>query len=168
MLNEFLNIIMKVQHQNDFEARAALLAVLGGIAQHVVGRRSVGNLIRRSLDSHDIEEQLAAIWAAEQLVKVDGEFAHAIVGQVTKMLHDPAVPVHLHSKLLSVLGQCHSSAATDVLESIKKLLSGSILKNPVSGSDHAFSIDCCRIGITKDSHHVIGGYHSRLYNLVMG
>ena len=65
------------------------------------------------------------------------------------MLHDPAVPVHLHSKLLSVLGQCHSSAASDVLESIKKLLSGSILKNPVSGSDHAFSIDCCRIGIIQ-------------------
>ena len=55
--------------------------MLGGIAQHVVGRRSVGNLIRRSLDSRDMEEQLAAIWAAEQLVKVDGEFASATVGQ---------------------------------------------------------------------------------------
>ena len=28
-LDEFLGIIMKVQHQNDFTARASLLAVLG-------------------------------------------------------------------------------------------------------------------------------------------
>ena len=35
-LEIFLNRIMPVQHQNDFTARAALLAVLGGLSEHLV------------------------------------------------------------------------------------------------------------------------------------
>ena len=99
-LDQFLGIIMKVQHQNDFAARSSLLAVLGGLSDHVKGKRSVANLIRRSLDSRDEEEQAAAIWASQQLVQVDGEFSRAIVSHMVEMLNDPALPLHIHSKLL--------------------------------------------------------------------
>ena len=66
-VDQFLGIIMKVQHQNDFTARASLLSVLGALCDHVRGKRQVANLIRRSLDSRDGEEQSAAVWASERL-----------------------------------------------------------------------------------------------------
>ena len=84
----------------------------------------MANLLRRSLDSHDAEEQNAAIWASGQLVKVDGEFSRAIVNHIVQLLDDPALPLYLHSKLLSILGQCHSTAAVDVLESLEHLIKG--------------------------------------------
>ena len=143
-LDEFLRIILKVQHQNDFKARAALLAVLGGIAQHVAGKRSVANLLRRSLDSRDSEEQNAAIWASGELVKVDGEFSRATVRHIFQLLNDPALPLNLHSSLLSILGQCHSTAALDVLDSLKNLIKGGNLNSPVSSSNSYFAIDCCK------------------------
>ena len=143
-LDEFLRIILKVQHQNDFKARAALLAVLGGIAQHVAGKRSVANLLRRSLDSRDLDEQNAAIWASGELVKVDGEFSRATVPHIVQLLNDPALPLNLHSSLLSILGQCHSTAAFDVVDSLKNLIKGSNLNSPVASSNSYFAIDCCK------------------------
>ena len=56
--------------------------------------------------------------------KVDGEFSKATVGHVVQLLNDPALPMNLQSKLLSILGQCHSNAAVDVLESLKLLIKG--------------------------------------------
>ena len=101
-------------------------------------------MIRRSLDSRDEEEQAAAIWASQQLVQVDGEFSRAIVTHMVEMLNDPALPLYIHSKLLTTLGKSHASAANDAVDSLQALIKGSILKSPVSSSKTRFAIECCK------------------------
>lgn len=133
---------MQVQHQNDFTARASLLSVLGAIAEHVAGNRSVSHLVRRSLDSLDDEEQDAAIWASEQLIKVDGEFARATIGHVVKMLTDPSIPLNLHGRLINILGSSHSSAADDSFQSLSLHLKGLNTSCPMAGTNMRIASRC--------------------------
>ena len=63
---------------------------------------------------------------------------------MVEMLNDPALPLYIHSKLLTTLGKSHASAANDAVDSLQALIKGSILKSPVSSSKTRFAIECCK------------------------
>ena len=131
-----------MQHQNDFSARASLLSVLGAIAEHLAGNRSVAHLVRRSLDSLDDEEQDAAIWASEQLIVIDGEFARATIGHVVQMLADQSIPLSLHARLIKILGSSHSSAADEAFHSLNHHLRGLNTNSPIAGTNSRIASKC--------------------------
>ena len=141
-LDIFLSIIMNVQHQNDFRARAALINTIGAIAEHLGGNRSVGHLIRRSLDSPDDGERDAAIWSAQQLIKFDSEFAVATIGHVVDMLNDPSLPSETCRKLVKILGASHAAASDHAINCLTRQLKNLNTTSPVGQIGCELASEC--------------------------
>lgn len=141
-LDIFLSIIMNVQHQNDFRARAALINTIGAIAEHLGGNRTVGHLIRRSLDSQDEGERDAAIWSAQQLIKYDSEFASSTIGHIVDMLNDPSLPSDSFRKLVKILGASHAAASDHAINCLTRQLKNVNTSSVIGGIGCELASEC--------------------------
>ncbi|XP_048259682.1 integrator complex subunit 7-like [Haliotis rufescens] len=111
-VDEFVRRIFSVIHSNDPVARAITLRTLGSIAGIISERKNVHHSIKQSLDSHDMVEVEAAMFAADRFAKESKTFAASICGKIADMICSIATPVNMKLKLIPIMQHMHHDVTT--------------------------------------------------------
>ncbi|XP_030855532.1 integrator complex subunit 7 [Strongylocentrotus purpuratus] len=104
-VDEFVRRIFFVIHSNDPVARAITLRVLGSIAPIIAERKRVHHSIHAGLDSHDLIELEAAIFAASCFAAESKTFASGISNKLVQLIEGLATPIDVKMKLIPIF--CH-------------------------------------------------------------
>lgn len=111
-VDEFVRRIFFVIHSNDPVARAITLRVLGSIAPIIAERKRVHHSIHSGLDSHDLIELEAAIFAASCFAAESKTFATGISNKLVELIEGLATPIEVKMKLIPIF--CHMHYDSDL------------------------------------------------------
>lgn len=111
-VDEFVKQIFMVIHSNDPVARSLTLRTLGSVACIIHENQQVHHAIRRALDSHDMVEVEAAIYASAQFAARSKAFAISMCSKVASMIESLHTPVNMKLQLIPVLRHMHYDANT--------------------------------------------------------
>lgn len=114
-VDEFVRRIFSVIHSNDPIARAVTLRTFGAVAAIIPERQQVHHSIRRSLDSHDIVEVEAAIYAAIQFAAQSKTFAVSMCNKVSDMIQGQATTANMKLQLIPILQYMHHDTNTSAM-----------------------------------------------------
>jgi len=101
-IDEFCRRFFAVSHSNDPIARAVTLRVFGNIACIASERKNIHHCIRTSLDSNDMVEKEAAIFALKCFSEQSRCFVESIWLKVAKTVQNIETPIDIKLKLLPV------------------------------------------------------------------
>ncbi|GFN82837.1 integrator complex subunit 7, partial [Plakobranchus ocellatus] len=116
-VDEFTRRIFGVIHSNDPVARAITLRTLGSFASIIAEKKNVHHSIILSMDSTDIMEVEAAIFAAEKFSEKSKMFASNVCNKIGTMINGLATPTEMKLKLIPILQHMHHNS-----ESMKKAI----------------------------------------------
>ncbi|XP_055525217.1 integrator complex subunit 7 isoform X2 [Wyeomyia smithii] len=114
-VEEFVKRVFMVIHSNDPVARALTLRTLGSVACVIPEKQQVHHSIRNALDSHDIVEIEAAIYASVQFAAQSKSFAIGMCSKVASMIESLQTPVSMKILLIPVLRHMYHDANTAAL-----------------------------------------------------
>jgi len=124
-VDEFCRRFFAVIHSNDPIARSITLRVFGNISCIISERKNIHHCIRTSLDSHDVEEVEAAIFATKCFAEQSRSFASSIWQPVTEMIKGLVTPIDIKLKLIPVLKFMYhdTNVAKEIFAICEELLS---------------------------------------------
>ncbi|CAH2002514.1 unnamed protein product [Acanthoscelides obtectus] len=111
-VDEFVRRIYSVIHSNDPIARAVTLRIFGAVAAIIPERQQIHHCIRSSLDSHDVVEVEAAIYAAIQFAAQSKTFAVSMCNKVSDMIQGHSTPANMKLQLIPILQYMHHDTNT--------------------------------------------------------
>lgn len=111
-VDEFVKRIFWVTHSNNPMERALAIRTLGAVAVIIAEKQQVHHAIRSSLDSHDIVEIEAAIYASGRFASQSKSFAISMCSKVGCMIESLQTPVNMKLQLIPVLKHMHHDANT--------------------------------------------------------
>lgn len=111
-IDAFVKRIFMVTHSNDPIARAIALRTLGAVSRIIPEKQQVHHSIRRSLDSHDLLEVEAAIYASRQFAAQSKSFAISMCSKIASMIESFQTPVSMKLQLIPVLQYMYHNANT--------------------------------------------------------
>ncbi|XKL62908.1 hypothetical protein PGB90_002741 [Kerria lacca] len=114
-VDEFVRRVFSVIHSNDPVARALTLRTLGSVAGIIPERQNVHHNIRSCLDSHNLVEVEAAIFAAVQFAAQSKSFAVSVCNKISDMIQGLTTPVHMKLQLIPILQHMHHDTATSAM-----------------------------------------------------
>lgn len=125
-VDEFVKRVLSVLHSNDPVARALTLRTLGAVADIIPERRQAHHNIRHALDSQDVVEVRAAIYAASRFAARSKSFALNMCTKISDLVRGYATPPELKLRLIPMFQHMHHDAhtATMVRNTCVQLLPG--------------------------------------------
>ncbi|CAH1791227.1 unnamed protein product [Owenia fusiformis] len=140
-VDDFLRRIFSVIYSNDPVARAITLRTLGSFASIFSERKNVHHSILNGLDSHDLVEQDAAIYAATHFASQSKTFASSICSKVADLIQKLETPIDMKLKLIPICQHMHHdlNMTTKVREVCQDLLLNYPSKNFVTITLHTLT-----------------------------
>ncbi|XP_059616371.1 integrator complex subunit 7 [Phlebotomus argentipes] len=114
-VDEFVKRIFYVTHSNNPIERALAIRTLGAVARIIPEKPQVHHAIRQALDSHDMVEVEAAIYASVQFAAQSKTFAISMCSKVATMIESLNTPINMKLQLIPVLRHMHHDANTAAL-----------------------------------------------------
>ncbi|KAL1464671.1 hypothetical protein WDU94_004298 [Cyamophila willieti] len=136
-IDEFVKRIFAVIHSNDPIARALSLKVLGSVAGIIPGHAQIHHSVRSSLDSNNMVEVEAAIYAAIQFAAVSKTFAVSMCNKMSTMIQGLSTPVNMKLQLIPVLQHMHHDTTTAAMV---RILCTQLLNNYPAARDFTLVI----------------------------
>lgn len=136
-IDEFVKRIFAVIHSNDPIARALSLKVLGSVAGIIPGHAQIHHSVRSSLDSNNMIEVEAAIYAAVQFAAVSKTFAVSMCNKMSTMIQGLSTPVNMKLQLIPVLQHMHHDTTTAAMV---RILCTQLLNNYPAARDFTLVI----------------------------
>lgn len=147
--DEFLKRINAVTHSNDAVARAIVLRVFGCIAAIIAERKNVHHSIRRGLESNDMVEVEAAIFAVNCFCQHSKSFSSAMCEKIADMVQGLSTPLEMKLKLISILGHMHHDlhSASQVENILLFQICSTLLSTSGSAALHTTVVFLCLAGL---------------------
>ncbi|XP_055713590.1 integrator complex subunit 7 [Phlebotomus papatasi] len=162
-VDEFVKRIFYVTHSNNPIERALAIRTLGAVARIIPEKQQVHHAIRQALDSHDMVEVEAAIYASVQFAAQSKTFAISMCSKVATMIESLNTPINMKLQLIPVLRHMHHDANTAAL--VKTLCINLLPKYPSENFvvvilDSLSKLSCQTLVDIPDQVNVLLGYLS--------